>query len=224
MQRIEGRAGVHSSATLEITTVHGPAVIGRGRAARCVRRPGPARSGERHDRGDRDRALDRARRSHDSATRHASASLNGEGAAVTREFACLRRCGCASAGALRSGSHGKRLSWRRREPRGFASTRARERMAETEDAGSWPYGSPRGTRPLSDLWVAEMEIEVDPPRVGIIMGSKSDMDVMDGAASVLGRARTLRAPARSSRPAARCRRRAWRRACSHRRGSRSAPS
>ena len=29
------------------------------------------------------------------------------------------------------------------------------------------------------------DIEVDPPRVGIIMGSKSDMDVMDGAASVL---------------------------------------
>jgi phosphoribosylaminoimidazole carboxylase PurE protein len=29
------------------------------------------------------------------------------------------------------------------------------------------------------------EISIDPPRVGIIMGSKSDMDVMDGAASVL---------------------------------------
>ena len=29
------------------------------------------------------------------------------------------------------------------------------------------------------------EIEVDLPRVGIIMGSKSDMDVMDGAAKVL---------------------------------------
>ena len=29
------------------------------------------------------------------------------------------------------------------------------------------------------------EIEIDTPRVGIIMGSKSDMDVMDGAASVL---------------------------------------
>ncbi len=29
------------------------------------------------------------------------------------------------------------------------------------------------------------EIEVDLPRVGIIMGSKSDMDVMDAAASVL---------------------------------------
>ncbi len=28
-------------------------------------------------------------------------------------------------------------------------------------------------------------IEIDIPRVGIIMGSKSDMDVMDGAASVL---------------------------------------
>ncbi|HEX4344665.1 MAG TPA: 5-(carboxyamino)imidazole ribonucleotide mutase [Solirubrobacteraceae bacterium] len=28
-------------------------------------------------------------------------------------------------------------------------------------------------------------VELDPPRVGIIMGSKSDMDVMDGAAKVL---------------------------------------
>jgi len=34
--------------------------------------------------------------------------------------------------------------------------------------------------------VVELEqIEVDAPRVGIIMGSKSDMDVMDGAAGVL---------------------------------------
>lgn len=33
--------------------------------------------------------------------------------------------------------------------------------------------------------VALEEIEVDAPRVGIIMGSKSDMDVMDGAAKVL---------------------------------------
>jgi phosphoribosylaminoimidazole carboxylase PurE protein len=31
----------------------------------------------------------------------------------------------------------------------------------------------------------EIEAEPNPPRVGIIMGSKSDMDVMDGAASVL---------------------------------------
>jgi len=29
------------------------------------------------------------------------------------------------------------------------------------------------------------ELEIDAPRVGIIMGSKSDMDVMDGAAKVL---------------------------------------
>ena len=29
------------------------------------------------------------------------------------------------------------------------------------------------------------DLDVDSPRVGIIMGSKSDMDVMDGAASVL---------------------------------------
>jgi phosphoribosylaminoimidazole carboxylase PurE protein len=36
-----------------------------------------------------------------------------------------------------------------------------------------------------ELAVELDEIGVDPPRVGIIMGSKSDMDVMDGAASVL---------------------------------------
>jgi 5-(carboxyamino)imidazole ribonucleotide mutase len=36
-----------------------------------------------------------------------------------------------------------------------------------------------------DVAVELTEIEVDAPRVGIIMGSKSDMDVMDGAASVL---------------------------------------
>ncbi len=37
----------------------------------------------------------------------------------------------------------------------------------------------------TDVAVELEEIEVDLPRVGIIMGSKSDMDVMDGAASVL---------------------------------------
>ncbi|MEA2193794.1 MAG: 5-(carboxyamino)imidazole ribonucleotide mutase [Solirubrobacteraceae bacterium] len=36
-----------------------------------------------------------------------------------------------------------------------------------------------------DVAVELAEIEVDLPRVGIIMGSKSDMDVMDGAAGVL---------------------------------------
>jgi phosphoribosylaminoimidazole carboxylase PurE protein len=36
-----------------------------------------------------------------------------------------------------------------------------------------------------ELAVELNEIGVDAPRVGIIMGSKSDMDVMDGAASVL---------------------------------------
>ena len=41
--------------------------------------------------------------------------------------------------------------------------------------------------PVTEIEVAVelVEIEVDLPRVGIIMGSKSDMDVMDGAASVL---------------------------------------
>jgi phosphoribosylaminoimidazole carboxylase PurE protein len=37
----------------------------------------------------------------------------------------------------------------------------------------------------TDVAVQLAEIEIDAPRVGIIMGSKSDMDVMDGAASVL---------------------------------------
>ena len=39
--------------------------------------------------------------------------------------------------------------------------------------------------PETEVAVGLAEIEVDLPRVGIIMGSKSDMDVMDGAASVL---------------------------------------
>jgi len=41
--------------------------------------------------------------------------------------------------------------------------------------------------PVTEIEVAVelVEIEVDLPRVGIIMGSKSDMDVMDGAAGVL---------------------------------------
>ena len=37
----------------------------------------------------------------------------------------------------------------------------------------------------TEVVVQMEEIGVDAPRVGIIMGSKSDMDVMDGAASVL---------------------------------------
>jgi phosphoribosylaminoimidazole carboxylase PurE protein len=37
----------------------------------------------------------------------------------------------------------------------------------------------------TDVVVQLEEIEVDAPRVGIIMGSKSDMDVMEGASKVL---------------------------------------
>jgi phosphoribosylaminoimidazole carboxylase PurE protein len=37
----------------------------------------------------------------------------------------------------------------------------------------------------TDVVVQLEDIDVDTPRVGIIMGSKSDMDVMDGAAKVL---------------------------------------
>ena len=39
--------------------------------------------------------------------------------------------------------------------------------------------------PTAETAVQMEEIDVDAPRVGIIMGSKSDMDVMDGAAAVL---------------------------------------
>ncbi|MDX6689299.1 MAG: 5-(carboxyamino)imidazole ribonucleotide mutase [Solirubrobacteraceae bacterium] len=39
--------------------------------------------------------------------------------------------------------------------------------------------------PTAQTAVELEQIEVDAPLVGIIMGSKSDMDVMDGAASVL---------------------------------------
>jgi 5-(carboxyamino)imidazole ribonucleotide mutase len=39
--------------------------------------------------------------------------------------------------------------------------------------------------PTPEVAVEIEEIDVDIPLVGIIMGSKSDMDVMDGAASVL---------------------------------------
>jgi 5-(carboxyamino)imidazole ribonucleotide mutase len=39
--------------------------------------------------------------------------------------------------------------------------------------------------PTAETAVEMEEIDVDIPLVGIIMGSKSDMDVMDGAASVL---------------------------------------
>jgi len=61
-------------------------------------------------------------------------------------------------------------------------------MAETED--ELGIGRAEGVdvaEPVTQATTAvEMdEIEVDAPRVGIIMGSKSDMDVMDGAAKVL---------------------------------------
>jgi phosphoribosylaminoimidazole carboxylase PurE protein len=64
-------------------------------------------------------------------------------------------------------------------------------MAETEDDLS--IGHAEGVEvadPVTQATTAvEMDsIEVDTPRVGIIMGSKSDMDVMDGAAKVLRQA------------------------------------
>ena len=62
-------------------------------------------------------------------------------------------------------------------------------MAETEDeleAGHAEGAAPeRGVGTQATTAVEMESIEVDAPRVGIIMGSKSDMDVMDGAAKVL---------------------------------------
>ena len=60
-------------------------------------------------------------------------------------------------------------------------------MAETEDELTTGTAEVAITAPVTEATTAvEMEsIEVEAPLVGIIMGSKSDMDVMDGAASVL---------------------------------------
>jgi phosphoribosylaminoimidazole carboxylase PurE protein len=61
-------------------------------------------------------------------------------------------------------------------------------MAETEDElGAGGTAEAARPEPATQATTAvELEsIEVDAPRVGIIMGSKSDMDVMDGAAKVL---------------------------------------
>jgi phosphoribosylaminoimidazole carboxylase PurE protein len=61
-------------------------------------------------------------------------------------------------------------------------------MAETEDELGTGHAEGAGDpAPATQATtaVAMESIEVDAPRVGIIMGSKSDMDVMDGAAKVL---------------------------------------
>jgi phosphoribosylaminoimidazole carboxylase PurE protein len=60
-------------------------------------------------------------------------------------------------------------------------------MAETEDELGTGTAEVAITAPVTEATTAvEMEsIEVEAPLVGIIMGSKSDMDVMDGAAKVL---------------------------------------
>ena len=61
-------------------------------------------------------------------------------------------------------------------------------MTETEDelgAGGTAEIVPLEPATLTSTAVELESIEVDAPRVGIIMGSKSDMDVMDGAAKVL---------------------------------------
>jgi phosphoribosylaminoimidazole carboxylase PurE protein len=61
-------------------------------------------------------------------------------------------------------------------------------MAEIEDElGTGGTAELPAPEPATEARTAvELEpIEVDTPRVGIIMGSKSDMDVMDGAAKVL---------------------------------------
>jgi len=60
-------------------------------------------------------------------------------------------------------------------------------MAETEDELGTGVAERLPPEPeIAAAIAAELEtIAVDAPRVGIIMGSKSDMDVMDGAAKVL---------------------------------------
>jgi len=60
-------------------------------------------------------------------------------------------------------------------------------MAETEDELGVGRAEVDAPAPVTQATTAiEMDdIEVDAPRVGIIMGSKSDMDVMDGAAKAL---------------------------------------
>jgi phosphoribosylaminoimidazole carboxylase PurE protein len=61
-------------------------------------------------------------------------------------------------------------------------------MAETEDelgAGGTAEAAGPAAATQTSTAVEFESIEVQAPRVGIIMGSKSDMDVMDGAAKVL---------------------------------------
>ena len=58
----------------------------------------------------------------------------------------------------------------------------------TDDELGTGHAEGSGKRELGTQATTAVElesIEVDAPRVGIIMGSKSDMDVMDGAAKVL---------------------------------------
>jgi phosphoribosylaminoimidazole carboxylase PurE protein len=64
-------------------------------------------------------------------------------------------------------------------------------MTEIEDELESGRAEGATSAPLTQATIAvELDsIEVDAPRVGIIMGSKSDMDVMDGAAKVLREAR-----------------------------------
>jgi phosphoribosylaminoimidazole carboxylase PurE protein len=61
-------------------------------------------------------------------------------------------------------------------------------MAEIDDELEAGHAEAGGEPELATQTTTAVEletIEVDAPRVGIIMGSKSDMDVMDGAAKVL---------------------------------------
>jgi len=62
-----------------------------------------------------------------------------------------------------------------------------EPMGEIDDELETGRAEGANPEPVTQATIAvEMDsIEVDAPRVGIIMGSKSDMDVMDGAAKVL---------------------------------------
>jgi len=64
-------------------------------------------------------------------------------------------------------------------------------MAEIDDELKRGHADVADPEPVTQATTAIQmdEIEVDAPRVGIIMGSKSDMHVMDGAAKVLREAR-----------------------------------
>ena len=148
--------------------------LGGDARARQRRLPGVAVDRRRHLRPRRRGA--RRRRGH--ARRHRAP--REDGAIVTAggrvlNVTALGATAAAARDAAYAAAHENRL---RRAPATRRHRPARggedERMSEQAEPAT-----------QTDVAVELDEIEVDTPRVGIIMGSKSDMDVMDGAASVL---------------------------------------